>query len=135
MAGPSSSITVIAPLRIIESESPSLAFMLDRERIASLPLNRRDFLQLSFLVPGVLPPTQDSELSTRGSFSMHASGAREEFNNFTLDGADNNDPYTNRYVLQPPVDSIREFRILTNNYSARIREVGRRADEHCYPLR
>ena len=124
VAGPSSSITVTAPLRIVEGESPSLAFTLDRERIASLPLNRRDFLQLSFLVPGVLPPTQDSELSTRGSFSMHASGSREEFNNFTLDGADNNDPYTNRYVLQPSVDSIREFRILTNNYSA---EYGRSA--------
>jgi hypothetical protein len=123
-AGPTSSITVTAPLGAIETESPALAFTLDQRRIAALPLNRRDFLQLSLLVPGVSPPTQDSELSTRGSFAMHGSGAREEFNNFTLDGADNNDPYTNRYVLQPSVDSILEFKILTNSYSA---EYGRSA--------
>jgi hypothetical protein len=57
-------------------------------------------------------------LRSRGSFSRHAGGAREEFNNFTLDGSDNNDPYTNRYVLQPPVEGIREFRVLSNSYSA-----------------
>jgi hypothetical protein len=111
-------LTVTAPLKAIDPESPALGFTLERERIAQLPLNRRDFLQLSFLVPGVLPPVQDSELSSRGSFAMHAGGTREEFNNFTLDGADNNDPYTNRYVLQPSLESIQEFRILTNSYSA-----------------
>lgn len=122
--GTTTSITVTAPLSRLEAASPALSFTLERERIASLPLNRRDFLQLSFLLPGVLPPTQDSELSTGGSFAIHASGAREEFNNFTLDGVDNNDPYINRYVLQPSVDSIEEFKVLTNNYSA---EYGRSA--------
>ncbi|MFN7923902.1 MAG: TonB-dependent receptor [Bryobacteraceae bacterium] len=112
------SVTVSAPLEGIDAESPALGATLERDRIAQLPLNRRDFLQLSFLTPGVLPPVQDSELSSRGSFAMHAGGAREEFNNFTLDGADNNDPYTNRYVLQPSLESIQEFRILTNSYSA-----------------
>jgi hypothetical protein len=115
------SVTVSARADAVE---PSLGLTLDRAQIASLPLNRRDFLQLCLLAPGVLPPVQDSELSSRGSFAMHAGGAREEFNNFTLDGADNNDPYTNRYVLQPSVESIREFRVLTNAYSA---EYGRSA--------
>ncbi|MCK7498458.1 MAG: hypothetical protein MZW92_53365 [Comamonadaceae bacterium] len=55
---------------------------------------------------------------------MHANGGREEHNNFLLDGVDNNDPYVNRYVVQPPVDSIQEFKIATNSYSA---EYGRSA--------
>ncbi|MGH9672910.1 MAG: carboxypeptidase regulatory-like domain-containing protein, partial [Bryobacteraceae bacterium] len=108
----------------LDPESSS-GLVLDRGHLADLPLNRRDFLQLAFLAPGVLPPVQDSELSSRGSFAMHASGAREEFNNFTIDGADNNDPYTNRYVLQPSLEAIREFKVLTSGYSA---EYGRTAD-------
>jgi len=97
---------------------------LDAERIRSLPLNRRDFLQLALLAPGVAPPAQDSELSNRGAFAMHAVGAREEFNQFLLDGVDNNDPYNNRFVSQPPVETIQEFRVETNSYGA---EFGRSA--------
>src|SRR5229473_4014784 len=89
-----------------------------------LPLEKRDFLQLALLTPGVLPPVQNSELSTRGNFAMHANGAREEYNNFLLDGVDNNDPDVNRYTLQPPLDAIQEFKISTNCYSA---EYGRSA--------
>jgi hypothetical protein len=112
------SITVRAPLKTLTAEGGAQGYVLDRERVAELPLNRRDFLQLGLLVPGVLPPVQDSELSSRGGFAMHASGGREEYNNFTLDGADNNDPYNNRYVLQPSVEAIREFKVLHNSYSA-----------------
>jgi len=97
---------------------------LDSERIRSLPLNRRDFLQLALLAPGVTPPAQDSELSSRGAFAMHASGAREEFNQYLLDGVDNNDPYNNRFIVQPPVETIQEFRVETNGYGA---EFGRSA--------
>jgi len=111
-------LEVSAPGKPVEAESAAAGYTIERERIERLPLNRRDFLQLSFLLPGVLPPVQDSELSSRGSFAAHAGGAREEFNNFTLDGADNNDSYTNRYALQPSLESIAEFKILTNSYSA-----------------
>jgi hypothetical protein len=101
-----------------------LGGVIDQRRIQALPLNRRDFLQLSLLVAGVQPPVEGSELSARSGFAMHANGGREEQNNFLLDGVDNNDPYVNRYVVQPPVDSIQEFKIATNSYSA---EYGRSA--------
>lgn len=108
----------------LPSESAELGGIVGRERMEQLPLNRRDFLQLALLVPGVLPPVEGSELSGRGSFAMHANGGREEFNNFLLDGVDNNDPIINKYNLQPPVDAIQEFKIATNSYSA---EYGRSA--------
>src|SRR5205085_2959591 len=95
-----------------------LGMLLDRRRIETRPLNRRDFLQLALLAPGVEGPVANSELSSRGAFAMHANGGREEFNNFLLDGVDNNDPYVNRYVVQPAVDSIQEFKVATNSYSA-----------------
>lgn len=112
------SVEVQAKVAAIQAESSELGAVIGRGRMEGLPLNQRDFLQLAFLVPGILPPVQDSELSTRGSFSMHSNGAREEFNNFLLDGVDNNDPDVNRYVLQPPVDSIQEFKIAASAYDA-----------------
>jgi hypothetical protein len=124
VAGVSQIVDVTAADRLAGSDSSDLAAILDEQRISSLPLNRRDFLQLALLAGGVLPPVEDSELSTRGGFAMHANGGREDFNNFLLDGVDNNDPYVNRYAVQPPVDHIQEFKVATNGYSA---EYGRSA--------
>jgi hypothetical protein len=118
LAGLDQSITVKATVGPLQSDSAELGGIIDRASIANLPLNRRDFLQLAMLAPGVAPPVEDSELSTRGNFAMHVNGGREEFNNFLLDGVDNNDQDTNRYVLQPSVDAIQEFKIATNAYSA-----------------
>lgn len=102
----------------LATESSELGGVLEQNRIDTLPLNQRDFLQLAFLTANVLPPVEGSPLSTRGSIAIHANGGREEFNNFLLDGVDNNDYEVNRYVLQPSVDTIQEFKIATNNYSA-----------------
>ncbi len=112
------SIAVAAEPPVLPTETSGLGTVLDRTLTQSLPLNQRDFLHLALLTPGVLPPVENSELSTRGNFAMHANGGREEFNNFLLDGVDNNDQDTNRYVLQPSVDSVQEFKIATNSYSA-----------------
>lgn len=117
-------VDVVGALRVLQTTSGGLGSVLGREQIDGLPLNRRDFLQLSLLAPGVQGPVDGSELSTRGSFAMHVNGGREEFNNFLLDGVDNNDAYVNRYVVQPSVDSVQEFKVETNSYSA---EYGRNA--------
>ena len=111
-------VEVAGEISRLQADTSELSTVLTRERIASLPLNRRDFLQLSLLTPGVAPPVEESELSSRGSFAMHANGGREEFNNFLLDGADNNDANVNRYNLQPSVETIQEFKISTSAYSA-----------------
>jgi len=124
LAGTQKIVEVVARVSQIQTESSEVGIVVNQQEIESLPLNRRDFLQLALLSPGVSPPVQGSELSTRGSFSMHAGGGREEFNNFLLDGVDNNDPYVNRYGVEPPVDSIQEFKVVTNSYSA---EYGRSA--------
>jgi hypothetical protein len=118
------SVTVTAERERVRLESVETGAVIDQLSIRQLPLNRRDFLSLAMLAPGVAPPVEDSELSSRGAFSMHANGAREEFNNYMLDGVDNNDPNNNRYALQPPVDAIQEFRITTGLASA---EFGRSA--------
>jgi hypothetical protein len=111
-------VTVRAQSSPLQSESADLGAVLDEVRISLLPLNQRDVLELALLTPGVMPPVQNSELSTRGSFAMNANGGREDSNNYLLDGVDDNDPNINRYVIQPPVDLVQEFRIATNSYQA-----------------
>ncbi|MBS1818160.1 MAG: TonB-dependent receptor [Acidobacteria bacterium] len=108
----------------VPMSSMGLGTVVDRARIEALPLNRRDFLQLALLAPGIGAPVESSELSSRGGVAMHANGAREESNDFLLDGVDNNDPYVKRYVVQPSVDSVQEFKVATNAYGA---EYGRDA--------
>jgi hypothetical protein len=124
IAGAKSSVEVKATVQAVNRESGELGTVISQTDIDNLPLNRRDFLQLALLAPGVLPPLEGSELSTRGSFAMHVNGGREEYNNFLLDGTDNNDPYVNRYDVEPPMDSIQEFKVATSSYSA---EYGRAA--------
>jgi Carboxypeptidase regulatory-like domain/TonB dependent receptor len=124
LAGQEQSITVRGLESAIPTESSDLGIVIDQQRTEGLPLNERDFLQLALLTPGVAPPVEGSELASRAAFAMQANGAREDTNNFLLDGVDNNDQDTNRYVLQPPVDTVQEFKIATNSYSA---EYGRNA--------
>src|SRR5579871_1523797 len=109
---------VFVTSRALAADSSELGAVLNQGLVEGLPLNERDFLQLALLLPGVATPVQGSQLSTRGSFAMHANGGREETNNFLLDGMDNNDSDVRGYVLQPSVDSIQEFKITTNSYSA-----------------
>lgn len=142
-------LTVLLPLEGVRQsmdvgaprdDSADLGTVPTEPRIRSLPLNRRDFLQLALLSPGVLPAVQNSELSSRGSFAMHASGGREEFNQFLLDGVDNNDPYNNRYLSQPAIEAIQEFKIETNSYraeygrsaGAQVNVVTRRGSNECH---
>ena len=124
IAGGGQSVRVQAQESAVQTESSELSTVIDRDRTQGLPLNERDFLQLALLSPGVGPPVEGSELSGRGEFAMHANGAREDANNYMLDGVDNNDQDVNRYTLQPSVDAIQEFQIATNSYSA---EYGRNA--------
>jgi hypothetical protein len=111
-------VSIEVPSARLQVEASDSGAILTGNRIEALPLNRRGFLQLALLTPGAAPPVQDSELSSRGTFAAHVNGGREEFNNFLLDGMDNNDLYTNRYVLEPSVDTIAEFKITAGSYSA-----------------
>jgi hypothetical protein len=111
-------IVVDARTPALSAETSEIGGVLNQQLINDLPLNERDFLQLAFLLPGIAPPVEGSQLSTRGTFAMHANGGREEDNNFLLDGVDNNDSDTRGYTLQPSVDTIQEFKISTSTYSA-----------------
>ncbi|MBA3439690.1 MAG: TonB-dependent receptor [Pyrinomonadaceae bacterium] len=102
----------------MKKDSASLGTVIDNRQIAGLPLDGRNFFELSLLVPGTVPAAPGSAGSVRGDFAFSTNGAREDGNNFLLDGVYNIDPKLNTFGVRPPVDAVREFEILTSAYDA-----------------
>jgi hypothetical protein len=124
VGGPETRIEVTAPTPALQTETADLGAVIDQQFTQTLPLNARNFLQLALLAPGAFPSVEGSQLSSNGGNALEVNGGREEYNNFLLDGADNNDPYINGYVVGPAVDSVEEFKMVTSSYDA---EYGRSA--------
>ena len=102
----------------LKKDSASLGTVIENRQITGLPLDGRNFYELSLLVPGAVPPAQGSAGSVRGDFAFSVNGAREDANNFLLDGVYNIDPKLNTFGVRPSVDAIREFEMLTSTYDA-----------------
>jgi hypothetical protein len=106
-----------SPVPVIE-RSPGLKTLIDQQQVANLPLDGRNFLELALLAPGTAPAPQGSASSVRGDFALSVNGAREDFNNYVLDGVYSVDPKLGTPAVRPPVDAIREFEVATANYDA-----------------
>lgn len=112
------SVQVTAVRGLLRTESAALGSVIDNRQITGLPLDGRNFFELSLLLPGVAPAAPGSAGSVRGDFAINVSGAREDSNNFVLDGVFNGDPKLNGIGVTPPVDAVREFEVATSTYDA-----------------
>jgi Carboxypeptidase regulatory-like domain len=118
VSAPPVAVDVTAEAPPIERDSPAIGTVIDASQIARLPLDGRNFLELTLLAPGVAPSAQGSATSVRGDFAFSASGGREDANAYLLDGVYNLDPKLNGVAVRPPVDAIREFEVMTSSYDA-----------------
>lgn len=118
-------LIVNAPQTQLRKDSSAIGTIVENSQVTRLPLDGRNFLELSLLVPGAAPAAQGSASSVRGDFAFSINGAREDSNSFLLDGVYNIDPKLNSIGVNPPVDAIREFEMLTSSYDASFgRNVG-----------
>jgi outer membrane receptor protein involved in Fe transport len=111
-------VEVTAAPDLLRTESAGLGGLIENRQITGLPLDGRNFFELSLLLPGVAPPAQGSAGSVRGDFAVNVDGAREDSNNFLLDGVFNGDPQLNGTGVTPPVDAVREFEVVSGAYDA-----------------
>ncbi|MBD0325451.1 MAG: carboxypeptidase regulatory-like domain-containing protein, partial [Pyrinomonadaceae bacterium] len=100
----------------LKQDTASLGTVIENRQVTGLPLDGRNFFELNLLVPGAVPAAQGSAGSVRGDFAFSVNGAREDSNNFLLDGVYNVDPKLNTFAVRPPVDAIREFEVATSTY-------------------
>ncbi|MGC2197377.1 MAG: TonB-dependent receptor, partial [Terriglobales bacterium] len=114
-------VQVTADAQLIQSTSSSLGLAVVERELLDLPLDGRNFSQLGLLQPGVVPLTaglKEAGGSLRAGQAYSVNGQRPESNNFLIDGANNVNAVDAGFVLQPPIDAISEFRILTHNANA-----------------
>jgi hypothetical protein len=117
-------VQVEAQAPVIRADSSELAETVTEHQIKDLPLNGRDFVQLTRIMPGVqrgIPGANvdgAGSLAWRASASFSANGQRTRDNNFLLDGVDNNETWLNSVVVFPSIDALEEFKVQTSTYSA-----------------
>jgi hypothetical protein len=119
----SETVTVSAMPTLLETETSSRSQVIGTKQIEDLPLNGRSYADLALLAPGVRKSFLENQSTTNREASFNVNGQRSAFNNFLLDGLDNNSYGTSNQGfanenIPPSPDAVSEFRLETNNYSA-----------------
>jgi hypothetical protein len=130
----SDSLTVQASASRVASDDASMGYLLDSSTVLSLPLSTRDVASLVTLGASAVPRqlggfTNDvvsDYQGARGLVQQNApvNGGRPTMNVYTLDGAVNTDRLVFAMAIEPPLESVQEFRILTSQASAEFAPAG-----------
>jgi carboxypeptidase family protein len=111
-------VEAVAPL--LQTESGTVGHVVNNREVTELPLNGRDFTELTLLIPGASPGSQFGGGVVIGGNNVAVTGNRSDSNNYTLDGVDNNENFFKFHGIKPSIDSIEEFKIQTNITSAQF---------------
>jgi hypothetical protein len=113
----------------VDTVSTQLGQVIGSTAMTSLPLNGRSYTDLLALQPGVVPQSNEGTTGLN-SYSnsppsgglddgtLSISGARGSSNGFLVNGGNVMEQMANGTAIIPNVDSIEEFRIITNNFDA-----------------
>ncbi len=119
------SVDVTGNLVHVETESTQLGDVIDSQKMLNLPLNGRSYLDLLGLQAGVAPTTAGTiggdrpvsgYISNAGNISVN--GQRETANAFLVNGGDVSEGRNLGAGLVPNLDSVEEFRLITNSFDA-----------------
>jgi len=120
-------ISVMSNPLQIETQSTQMGEVIESSKMTSVPLNGRSFIDLLALQPGVSPYTDDQSTTGVGAYTLSGdqtngaqsvNGGRVGSNGYMVNGADAEEGVHNGAAMLPDLDSISEFRIITNNFDA-----------------
>jgi carboxypeptidase family protein len=110
----------------IQTTSTQLGTTIETNQILAMPLNGRSYIDLLSLQAGVVPFNTNSGFNDRSPASglyssagnVSTDGQPEYANAFLVNGAEVNETKNMGAGLIPNADSVAEFRLLTNSFSA-----------------
>src|SRR3989454_11870171 len=125
----SAEVTVQETTAAVQTESSALGDVVQSRDLVNIPLNGRFFLDLALMTAGTVVPSTNTRTflatpSGIGISGINASGTREDSTNYLFDGINLSDMVQNQITFQPNIESIQEFKVQTNAFSA---EYGRNA--------
>ncbi|HEY0005157.1 MAG TPA: TonB-dependent receptor [Pyrinomonadaceae bacterium] len=108
---------------LVNTQSQELSYLVNERAIKELPLNGRNYTDLASLQPGVIPfPNRDGGSVVAHGLGMSINGQDPRSNVYLLDGTPQNDftngPAGSAAGTALGIETIREFRVETNAYSA-----------------
>jgi hypothetical protein len=116
-------VTVNAATVQVETTNTQMGEVISGTKMTTVPLNGRSYTDLLALQPGVAPVSsgQYGALNVSGDLNpgvLSVSGQRESANGFMVNGGDVKEGTYMGTAVIPNLDSIAEFRIITNNFDA-----------------
>ncbi len=126
------SVQVSAAASALQTDSSEHSQVISSVAVAELPLNGRNYADLALLSANAVKSPIAQAFSPGGTpreGAFNVNGMRSTYNNFLLDGVDNNAYGTSNQgfsaqAVQPSPDAIAEFKLITSNYSAEYGRVG-----------
>src|SRR5947209_3549582 len=125
----SESVEVAGAAAALETDSSQHGQVINTHQIVELPLNGRNYSDLALLATNVHRSPIAAQPTTPREGAFNVNGMRSTYNNFLLDGVDNNAYSTSNQgfsnqVANPSPDAVAEFKVITSNFSAEYGRVG-----------
>jgi hypothetical protein len=123
------SVEVTGAAAALETDSSQHGQVINTHQIVELPLNGRNYSDLALLATNVHRSPIAAAPTTPREGAFNVNGMRSTYNNFLLDGVDNNAYSTSNQgfsnqVANPSPDAVAEFKVITSNFSAEYGRVG-----------
>ncbi|MGC1461690.1 MAG: TonB-dependent receptor [Terracidiphilus sp.] len=104
------SVTVSGDLPLLQAATSNIETNISHPVVVAMPLNTRNFVQLTTLAPGIeLPP---------GTLLPRINGGRPRTNEYLYDGISALQPEPGQVAFFPILDDIQEFTVEANNVPA-----------------
>jgi len=115
---------------ILNTESATLGETFTENTINNIPLNGRDFTQLTVYTPGAVAPGFSSfgmgdsnERAVDANNEVSVNGNRQQSNNYLLDGQEINENINNTLGYNPSPDALEQIRVISSNANAEFGNV------------